>query len=144
MKLFCQFNWKMNAFTLSGPHYTSFQIYSGCLIMLELYLSILASVESTLAPAFSLVLCSHILATSYNYFGLYNFKLIDLWSSYFSCIVMSGVTLGYVLTLTQEGAREINLSFFALTAVMGIDAFASLYYLFSTNVFCFEKKALND
>jgi hypothetical protein len=144
IKLLCQFNWKMNSFTLSGSEYTRFQIYSGCLILLELYLSILASVESTLGSTFSIVLCSHVLATGYNYFGLYNIKVLDIWSSYLVCVIMSGVSMGYVLSLANQEQSEVNNSFYALTLVLAIDAFASLYYLFSANVFCFEKKLLND
>lgn len=113
-------------------------------MILELYLSIMTAVESTVGYTVGLAACFFCLATIYSFFGLKSFKAIDILASYGTCFVLTAFTTGILLNIINSGNTQIGYSFYALATIMTLDALASFSTLFGAELFRFEKKLLKD
>ena len=120
MPEFCNESFKSNVFNLSGSH-VCIQMTAGILSFVELYFAIISSVHSR-ATSFSLLVVLYCLFSIYSYFGIKNFKFIQMSQSYLATMVLAAISLGYIFGCSVYGFNN-EISFLIMTALLVIDAF---------------------
>jgi len=95
MPFFCNQSLKQNLFNKSSKKYGDQQIIALIVIMMEIYLSILSAVSTTVAPVMSCFAVVYSLVSLYSYLGLPSNKPLDIMKSYFASFKVSAFLLGY-------------------------------------------------
>lgn len=116
---------------------------AGLVTFAIIYTSIMCSIESSMAPVFSLFVTFYALASLYNYFGIKDFSFVDASASYFAASKLSLIALGYTAdSLISNGS--IDFSFLLMTAFLCLDASYGLSVYLSQAQFNTEKKTFNN
>ena len=144
METFASKSWKMDAFNLKGSQHTTFQILSGLLIFVELYLSIMSAVESKIANVFSVMVAIYVTLSLFCYFGVKQIKSVEIIQSYASSMLLAAVSLGYLMASVSNGmsVSSFGYSFLILTQILCVDAFYGFLLLLSESEYTTKEKDL--
>jgi hypothetical protein len=135
----CNESFKNNAFKYEGRHFTN-QVTAGIIIFAELYLSIMSSVHSQLAPVFSMFVALYAIFSLYSFFGLPNSKAVVMSQSYLATLKLSAIGLGYLFESFRNGTFNYEISFLLMTLVLTLDAFLGYSLLVCRDDFCKDVK----
>jgi hypothetical protein len=121
MPEFCNESFKNKVFVLEGSH-IALQVTSILVVFAELYLSIMSSIHSEVAPVFSVFVAIYAAFSLYSFFGLPNNKMVLMTQSYLAGLKLAAIALGYLFESVRVNGLNFEISFTLMTVVLTFDA----------------------
>jgi hypothetical protein len=131
MPEFCSGSFKQNVFLLPSTIHDKKQIALIVVMFLELFLAVMSSVRTEVAPTLSLIIALYTTLSIYSYFGLPTNKIVDVSQSYFAATKLSAFFLGYLFDSICSGSFKNEVYFTLLTILVTLDASQGFHYLVS-------------
>ena len=131
MPEFCSGSFKQNVFLLPSTIHDKKQIALIVVMFLELFLAVMSSVRTEVAPTLSLIIALYTTLSIYSYFGLPTNKIVDISQSYFAATKLSAFCLGYLFDSICSGSFNNEVYFTLLTILVNLDASQGFHYLVS-------------
>jgi hypothetical protein len=124
---FCNKSLKKSLFSLPSSLYYNTQILTLCFLSIQLFLGLMSSATTEIAPLLSIICVIYTVLSLYSFLDPVGTKFIDLSTSYFASFKLSAFCLGYLFDAYTIGRLEWFYSL--LTLVITCDAYYGLYKL---------------